>query len=59
MVTVIVLVLAAEAVDEDTNGNTTDDSNQDADDQAKAARCVFIALSLASTVDCKDVQAFR
>ena len=59
MVAVIILVLAAEAVDEDANGNAADDSNQDADDQAKATRCMFITLSLATTVDCKDVQAFR
>ena len=59
LVAVIVLVLAAEAVDKDANGNAADDSNQDADDQAKAARGMFIAFSLATAVDCKDVQAFR
>ena len=57
MVAVVVLVLAAEAVDKDANGNAADDSNQDTDDQAKAARSVFIAFSLTTTVDCIGIEA--
>ena len=58
MVTVVVLALAAETVDKDSNGNATDDSKKDADDQAKAAaRCVAIALSLGSTAHGKEIVA--
>ena len=49
MVIVVALVFAAEAVDEDSNGNATDDSNKDADDQTNAARRVVIASLLGAT----------
>ena len=57
MIAIIVLVLAAEAVDEDSKGNAADDSNKDADDQAKAGRSVLIAKCLGTAVQGEGIEA--
>ena len=57
MVAIIVLVLAAEAVDEDAKGNAADDSNKDADDQTKAGRFVLIAKCLGAAVQGEGIEA--
>ena len=43
LIAVIVLVFAAEAIDEDAEGNAANDSNKDANDQTKTGWGVLIA----------------